>query len=94
MTKVLKRGGKIQNFRAYKVKRSVRNAAKDAKISRAERNKLVKEVACPIIKACKRKKTVKSAEIRNLLIKGLGKKSKETAAAWLKYEKRYKKRKR
>jgi len=92
MTNVIKRGGKTQKFNPSKIKKSVMSAARDAKVPKAKRAKLVREVAGPVIKACRKKKTVKSAAIRSLIVKRLRKKSKESAAAWLKYERKHRKR--
>ena len=94
MTKVLKKGGKAQKFSPSKVKKSVMSAARDAKIPKAKRAKLVREVAGPVIKACKKKKSVKASAIRNLIVARLKKKSKEAAAAWIKYEKKHRKKRR
>jgi transcriptional regulator NrdR family protein len=91
MTKVIKRGGRIQKFSPSKIKKSVMGAARDAKVQKAKRAKLVREVTGPVIKACKKKKTVKATAIRSLIVKRLKKKSKEAAAAWIKYERKHRK---
>jgi transcriptional regulator NrdR family protein len=91
MTQVIKRGGKKQKFNPSKIKKSVLSAARDAKIPKAKRAKLVREVAGPVIKACKKKKSVKTSAIRSLLVARLRKKSKEAAAAWIKYERKHRK---
>ncbi len=89
MTNVIKKGGKTQKFSPSKVKKAVMAALKDAKVPKPKRAKIVREVANPVIKACKKKKTVKVSVIRNLLVKKLRSKCKEGAVAWLKYEKRH-----
>ena len=92
MTKVIKRGGKEQKFASEKIKRSILRAAKEAKLSPAERKKLVREVAGPVIRACRKRKTINAKAIRKIVVSKLDKKSKDTAAAWRKYEKRHRKR--
>jgi len=94
MTKVIKRGGKTQKFNPSKVKKSVMAALRDAKVPKPKRAKLVREVAGPVIKACRKRKTIKASAIRSLIVPRLRKKSKEAAAAWLKYERKHRKKKR
>ena len=91
MTTVIKRGGKKEPFNPSKIKRSVRAAARDAGIPLFGRMALVREVAKPVIRACRRKESVKASAIRTMVVKRLSRKSKEAAAAWKKYEKRHKK---
>jgi transcriptional regulator NrdR family protein len=94
MTNVIKRGGKTQKFSPSKLKKAVMSALKEAKVPKPKRAKIVREVAGPVIKACKGKKTVRGIVIRNDIVKRLRKKCKEGAAAWLKYEKRHRPKKR
>jgi transcriptional regulator NrdR family protein len=89
MTNVIKRDGKTRKFSPSKVKSAVMGALRDAKVPKPKRAKIVREVAGSVIKACKKKKTVKAIAIRNLIVKKLRKKCKEGAAAWLKYEKKH-----
>ena len=91
MTNVIKRDGKTRKFSPSKVKSAVMGALRDAKVPKPKRAKIVREVAGSVIKACKKKKTVKAIAIRNLIVKKLRKKCKEGATAWLKYEKKHKK---
>ncbi len=90
MTHVIKRGGKEQKFISDKIKRAIDKAAKEAKLPPAERKKLVREVAGVVIRACRRRKTIRTTEIGRLVASKLQKKSKVTAAAWRKYAKRHK----
>jgi len=94
MTKVIKRGGKTQKFNPSKIKKAVMAALRDAKVPKPKRAKIVREVCSPVIKACRKKKTVKSSAIRSLIMPRLRKKCKEAAAAWLKYERKHRKRRR
>jgi transcriptional regulator NrdR family protein len=94
MTKVIKRGGKTQKFNPSKIKKSVMAALRDAKVPKPKRAKIVREVAGPVIKACRKRKSVKASAIRSLVVPKLRKKCKEAAAAWLKYERKHRKKKR
>jgi transcriptional regulator NrdR family protein len=91
MTNVIKRGGKTQKFSPSKIKSAVMGALREAKVPKPKRAKIVREVTGPVIKACKKKKTVKALAIRSLIVARLRKKSKEGAAAWIKYEKKHRK---
>ena len=91
MTKVIKKGGKEQKFVPNKIKRAINKAAMEAKLPPAERKTLVRIVGGAVTKACKRRKTIKATEIRNMVVSKLQKKSKPVAAAWRKFEKRHKK---
>ncbi len=90
MTNVIKWNGKLQKFNPSKLKRAVTAALRDAKVPKPKRAKIIREVCSPVIKACKKKKTVKGTLIRNEVVKRLRKKCKEGAVAWLKYEKKQK----
>lgn len=89
MTNVLKRGGlKKQAFSPSKIRRSVENAAKEAKLSPAQRKKLVKEIADPVIEFAKKKRVVRSIDIRKALLGRLDRKSKAVSRAWKRFEKK------
>ncbi len=91
MTNVIKRGGRTQKFSPSKIKKAVMGALREAKVPKPKRARIVREVTGPVIKACKRKKTVKASAIRSLIVKRLRKKSKEGVAAWTKYERKHRK---
>ncbi len=88
MTYVIKRGGNTQVFSPSKLKKAIAAAIREAKVPRAQRTKLLREVANPVIKAVKKKKTIKSSAIAKLVVAKLRVKSKEAAAKWVKYERR------
>ncbi len=90
MTNVIKWNGKTQKFSPSKLKKAVMSALRDAKVPKPKRARIIREVAGPVIKACKRRKTVKGTAIRNDVVKRLRKKCREGAVAWLKYEKKQK----
>jgi len=94
MTKVIKKGGKEQKFVPNKIKRAINKAAMEAKMPAAERKILVRVVGGAVIKACRKRKTIQSSMIRQLIVKKLRTKARPVALTWIKYEKRHKKKKR
>ncbi len=91
MTHVIKRSGREQKFSPSKLKSAVMGALREAKVPKPKRAKIVREVTGPVIKACKRRKSIKATAIRSLVVPRLRKKSREGAAAWLKYERKHRK---
>ncbi len=89
MTTVIKRGGRKQDFDASKIRKSVRSAARDAGIPLFQRCGLVMQVANPVVRACRKRKTISSSAIKKMVLSGLSRKSKSAAAAWRKYESRH-----
>ncbi len=80
---VIKRDGRKEVFSAAKIIKSIEKAAKDAKIDAL---KLVKEIAEPAIEYFKKKKIVKTADIRKLILEKFKKTSKDLVRAWEMYE--------
>lgn len=80
---VIKRDGRKEVFSAAKIIKSIEKVAKDAKLDAL---KLVKEVAEPAIEYFKKKKIVKTSDIRKFILEKLAKISKETIKAWKMYE--------
>jgi len=91
MTTVIKRGGRKQKFSADKIKKAVMGALREAKVPKSKRAKIVREVTGPVIRSCRKRKTIKATAIRSLVVPRLRKKSKEAAAKWLSYERRHRK---
>jgi transcriptional regulator NrdR family protein len=91
MTTVIKKGGCKEAFVAAKIRRAVEKSAKEAKLSKAEIKELVKEVVEPVIALCKKKRTVKAAELRRSLLGRLERNSRKVATAWKKYDLKKKK---
>lgn len=89
MTIVIKRGGRKEGFSPSKIRMSVGNAAKDAGVPFFKRLGLVMKVAGPVIRTCRRRKVIRAAAIRTMVVSRLQKKSKPVAAAWRKYESRH-----
>lgn len=91
MTKVIKKRGKVQAFIPSKIRRAIDSSARDAKLSLAKRKELIKEVAEPAISFFKKKRVVKTTDIRRSLLRRLNRRSKQTLRAWRKYDKERKK---
>jgi transcriptional regulator NrdR family protein len=91
MTSVIKRGGSKQKFSPSKLKKSIDWALKDAKVPKAKRDGLVKEIGGEIISLFSKRKLVKTTEIRSAVLKRLTKKSKAAVAAWKRSEKKKRK---
>ncbi|GAH37897.1 unnamed protein product [marine sediment metagenome] len=91
MTQVIKKGGKKQKFIPAKIKNSIKKAAAGARISPAKTRELVKDVGESVIDLYKRKKLVKTIDLRKSILGRLNRKSKSVASAWKRYEKRKKK---
>ncbi len=94
MTAVIKRGGRKQAFVATKIRSSVRKAAKEARLSPKKVEALVKEVAEPTISFFKKKRNVKSTDIRRSVLRRLTRRSRAVSAAWRRNEKKKRKKKR
>ncbi|MBU2639112.1 MAG: hypothetical protein KKG75_00205 [Nanoarchaeota archaeon] len=90
MTNVIKKGGKKQAFSPAKLKNSIIKAAKDAKLSMAKANQLVKDVAEPAIALIKKKRVVRVADIRKSILGRLDRKAKSVSNAWRRFEKQKK----
>ena len=88
MGKVIKRGGRKQAFSSAKIKRSVYKAARETKLSASKIKELVKDVAEPVIKLYKNKRTVKSVVLRRSILKRLDRRAKSVSAAWRRFDRK------
>ncbi len=86
---VIKRGGKREPFRAEKLKKSVRDACKDARVPSARVKKAVVKVAGPVLRFAAKRKSVKAATLRKKVLAKLRKVEPTAAKAWLRYERRH-----
>ncbi len=91
MVQVIKRGGRKQKFIPAKIKNSIKKAAAGARISPAKTRELVKDVGESVIDLYKRKKLVKSVDLRKSILGRLTRRAKSVASVWKKSEKRKKK---
>lgn len=91
MTQVIKRGGKRQKFMPEKIKRAIRKAAASARISQAKTRELVNDVGNSVIDLLKKKKLVKTIDIRKSILGRLSRRVKSVASSWKRAEKKKKK---
>lgn len=91
---VIKRGGKREPFKAEKIKRSIRTACKDARISAVRTKSIVSKVARPVLKFAAKRKAIGTAVLRKKVLAGLKKAEPKAAKSWLRYEKRQRARQR
>lgn len=91
MTNVIKKGGGKQKFSPSKLKKSIDKSLKDAKVPKAKRDRLVKEVGGAVIALFRNRKLVKTTEIRKAVLTRLAKGSKAAVAAWKRSEKKKRK---
>ena len=91
MTNVIKRGGNKQKFSPSKIKKAIASALKEAKVPKAKRDEVVKEVGGAVIALFGKRKLVKTTEIRKAVLTRLARKSKAAVAAWKRGEKKKRK---
>jgi len=85
-TQVIKKGGKKEAFRAEKLKRAIRSAAKDARLPAKKIKTVVSKVCRPVLKFVAKRKTVKTAVLREKVLSQLDKIEPTVAKAWRKYD--------
>jgi len=88
MPKVIKKNRKKQAFKASKIRKGILNAAKDARVSSAKRQRIARKITAHIIQGVKGKKTVKIANIRRAVLSHLAVESRPAVHAWQLYERR------
>ena len=90
MVKIIRKNKKIVAFSAAKLKRGILRAGKDAKINAKELKQIVRKVSAPVIRAIRKRRSVKSSAIRKAVLARLDKSYKNIAKAWRKYDKKKK----
>lgn len=90
MTQVIKRGGVRQKFMPEKIRRSVRKAATGAKVSQARTRELVSDVGNSVVDLFKKKRLVKTVDIRKSILGRLNRRMKSVASSWRRAEKKKK----
>jgi len=88
MGRVIKRSGRRQAFSAAKVRRSVQQAARDAKVSTAKTRELLRDVADSAVNFYKRKRVVKATELRRSILRRLDRRARAVSSAWRRYDRR------
>jgi len=90
----IRRGGKKEAFRPEKIKRSIRNAARDAHLSAKAVKTLVSKASRPVLKFAAKRKVVKAAVVRKKVLSQLDKLAPAVAKSWRGYERRRRARRR
>lgn len=90
MVKIIKKGGRIQAFNPAKIRNSISRAAKEAKVSSIKEKQLLKNVADPVINLTKKKKIVKSTDLRRSLLGRLERRAKTVSKAWKRFDRKNK----
>ena len=90
MANVIKRGGSRERFSPSKIKKSIKSAARDAKVS-AKTKRELEGIAKEVIAKFRNRKLIKTAEIKRAILSKLNKKAKSVASAWKRHEKKKKK---
>lgn len=93
MTKVIKRGGRRQAFSPSKIRTSVKKAAKEAGFPSKKAEKLMKDVADSVVNFCRKKRVVKTTDIRKSILRRLERRAKSVASVWRRHEKKKRKKK-
>jgi transcriptional regulator NrdR family protein len=89
MTQVIKRGGKKkQAFSPSKIKDAIKGAAREAGFSPSKTQALVEEVGNGVIDFFKKKKVVKSIDIRRSILGRLDRISKKAVSKWKSFERK------
>jgi len=84
MVQVIKRGGKRQKFMPEKIKNSIKKAAMRVRISPTKTRDLVNDVGNSVIDLIKKKKFVKTVDIRRSILGRLNRRMKSVASAFKK----------
>jgi transcriptional regulator NrdR family protein len=85
MIRVIKKGGKREEFNLNKVKKSLISAVERAKLPQEKKNELVEEITKKILDFLKGKKEVFTAEIEAKILLELEENCPEAAKLWREY---------
>lgn len=88
MAKVIKRDKRKQQFSRTKLEKSIEKAAKEAKISAARIKTIVKEISEGVYAHVRKKKLVKSTDLRRYVLGRLERRSKAATAAWRRFDRK------
>ncbi|KKS81991.1 MAG: hypothetical protein UV58_C0014G0037 [Candidatus Wolfebacteria bacterium GW2011_GWC1_43_10] len=91
---VIKRGGKKEPFSAAKIKKSIRDVAKDAHLSRVRVKRAVSKVSRAALKLAAKRKIIATATLKKTILSQLTKVEPTAAKAWRKYDQRRRARRR
>ncbi len=91
MPVVIKRNKKREKYSIKKLERAIQNATREAKLSLVKGKQIAKKIAVDITKTIKRRKFIKSTDLRRRALRRLGSVSKAIVSAWRRFEKRKRK---
>ncbi len=91
MTHVIKRGGRRQSFSPSKIKNSIKKATREAGFSPSKTQKLVKDVGEAVIAFFRKKRVVKTTDIRKSILRRLSTKAKSVIPSWKRHERKKRK---
>lgn len=83
---VIKSGGRRQAFMASKIRRSIEHAAREAGVGGARARELVKEVGGSVIDFYRRKRSVRTSELRKSILRRLDRRARSVSSAWRRYD--------
>ena len=86
MTEVIKRDNRKQKFSLSKLENSITKAAKEAKLSPIKGKELSKDISQGIHTLVKRRKSIRTTEIRKKVLKRLESRSRAIVLSWQRYD--------
>lgn len=86
MTDVIKRNKTRQKFSVIKLERSIQKAAREAKLNAAKGREIAREIAGGVTKLIKKRKSVKSTELRRRVLRRLENRSMAAVLAWRRFD--------
>ena len=84
---VIKRGGRRQRFSAAKLRHSIERAAREGKVRAAQRVVIAREISTGILGTLRARRSVRSSELRRMVLGRLGRRSRASVAAWRRHGK-------
>lgn len=86
MTKVIKKNGKIEAFNAAKIRKSITSAARESEIPAKRTREVVRDVSKVAISMSRKKKEIRSRDLRARILKKLDAIEPAVSRAWRKYD--------
>jgi transcriptional regulator NrdR family protein len=88
MVKVIKKGGKIEEFNLNKIKKSLISAIERTNLSQKKKNELVEKITKRVFKFAKEKEEIFTAEIEAKILLELDKECPEAVNLWREYRRK------
>ncbi len=87
MVDVIKRDRKRERFSRAKIHRAVEKAAQQARVSASRRKELAREISEGVHERLSGKRSVRSSELRRMVLSRLERREPSAATAWRRYKK-------